>query len=416
MSKTGQNRTCATCGTTTDAHYCAADHSPTIVAQPPLKALREYRTGDLIGDRYRIIEPLGKGATAIVFATEHIGTGVPIAVKLLSVDPTEAEGMTAVRRFLREARVTASLQHPNTVLVYDAGQDEAGAFFLAMERLSGETLDRVLQRKLLDDEGMTQAEVIEVALPILSALEAAHERGLVHRDLKPANIMLSLNPQGEEVLKVLDFGVARTAGSMLTRGGQMPGAPKYMSPEQCRGKQVDGRSDLYSLGCLMYTCVACEAPYDDREPMRIMQKHVLEPIPDLRKVSKVRLGDAFVELIQSCLAKEPVDRPQSAKDMVTALERLRARPRTRVESHRHMGSGSTDPRVQAKALARMAEQASEPAQAFQYARAAMNLDPRNLAYRQLARRTQAGLGPQSGSSSQHEAAVPPPPPPAPKKG
>ena len=406
-------RTCPTCGETTAARYCAADNSPTIVVASPSKTLREYRTGDLIGDRYRIIEPLGKGAAAIVFATEHIGTGVPIAVKLLSVDPTEAEGMTAVRRFLREARVTASLQHPHTVLVYDAGQDDAGALFLAMERLSGETLDAVLQRKLIADEGMTQAEVIEIALPVLSALEAAHERGLVHRDLKPANIMLSLTQNGDEVVKVLDFGVARTAGSMLTRGGEMPGAPKYMSPEQCRGQSVDGRSDLYSLGCLLFTCIACRAPYEDRQTMRILQKHVLDPVPDVRKFSKVRLGEAFVDLIHSCLAKDPLARPQSAADMIKALERLQARPRARAESHRHMGSGSADPKVQAKVLARMAEQASEPAQAFQYARAAMNLDSRNLAYRQLARRTQAGLR----TFMPTEPGVPPPPtpPPPPEK-
>ncbi len=401
MNHPESQRTCPTCGVVTDSRYCESDRTPTIHVAPPRKTLREYRTGDLIGDRYRIIEPLGKGAAAIVFATEHIGTGVPIAVKLLPVDPTSEEGMISVQRFLREARVTASLQHPNTVLVYDAGQDEAGALFLAMERLTGETLDTVLQRKLLDDESMTQAEVVEIVLPVLSALEAAHERGLVHRDLKPANIMVSLSPQGDEVIKVLDFGVARTAGSMLTSGGQMPGAPKYMSPEQCRGRDVDGRSDLYSLGCLMFTCIACRPPFEDREPLRILQKHVMEPPPDLRKMTSARLSGGFVELVNSCLAKDPDDRPQSAADMTKALERMHAKPRARAESHRHMGSGSADPRAQAKVLARMAEQATEPAQAFQYAKAAMNLDPRNLAYRQLARRTQAGT----------RAGFPPPPPP-----
>ncbi len=393
-------RTCPICGVASPSRYCEADRTATIHVAPSRKSLREYRTGDLIGDRYLVIEPLGKGAAAIVFATEHIGTGMPIAVKLLPVDPTTDEGMVAVQRFLREARVTASLQHPNTVLVYDAGQDEAGALFLAMERLSGETLDRVLQRKLLDEQPMTQAEVIEIVLPVLSALEAAHERGLVHRDLKPSNIMLSLTAQGDELVKVLDFGVARTAGSMLTSGGKMPGAPKYMSPEQSRGGKVDGRSDLYSLGCLMFTCLACRAPFEGREPLRILQKHVLEAPPDLRKMKTARLSEAFIELVETCLAKDPADRPQSAAEMTKTIERMHARPRALAESHRNVGSGSADSKVQAKALARMSEQASEPAQAFQNARAAMNLDPRNLAYRELASRAQEWLC----------SAIPPPPP------
>ena len=398
-------RTCPKCAARTPLPYCAIDGSPTVVAAAATKNLSEYRTDDVVGDRYRIIEPLGKGKATVVFDTEHVGTGQRIAVKLLSADATTAPGMTAIQRLFREARVSASLVHANTVRVFDVGQDRAGALFLAMDRLTGETLAQVLQRKILADEVLSQSETIAIALQVLDALSAAHERGLVHRELKPSNVMLCIDDGGKEVVKVVDFGVARTANSLLTRMGELPGAPAYMSPEQCRGAKVDGRSDLYSLGCLLFCCVCGRPPFEAREPLAVMSKHLSDAPPDPRSISPARLTDRFVEVLHRALSKNADDRYRTAAEMKVALAALVPVPQR--AAHRHMGSASSDPLVQAKVLAKMAEQAHSPAQAFEYARAAMKLDPKNLVARRVARNTVSRLRSGSGSMPQ----VPPPPPP-----
>lgn len=395
-------RTCPTCGKQTHRLYCADDGWLTIAVERPIQDLREYRTDDVIGDRYRIIEPLGKGVATIVFDAEHVGTGQRVAIKAFTVDPKTDEGMVSVQRFFREARICSSLQHPNTVRVFDVGQDERGALFIAMERLTGETLAKVMQRKIVADETLSQGETVTIGIAVANALMGAHELGLVHRDLNPANIMLGLDPDGQQVVKVLDFGVARIENSVLTRAGQLPGAPRYMSPEQCRNRKIDGRSDLYSLGCLLYACVAGRAPFEGREPLTIMQKHVMEAPPDVHEWSKSRLSDRFVAILEKALQKDPAERFQSATEMHEALSQLNVNPRR--AKHR-VDSGAADPARQSKMLATMAQQTSDPARAYEYAKTAMKLDPRNLEARRIARMTLASLRKASGAVP----VIPPPP-------
>ncbi len=411
-------RSCPYCGANTLREYCAADGSQTIVVAPPDKDLREYRTDDVIGGRYRIIEPLGKGAATVVFDTEHVGTGQRVAVKLLSVDPTTDEGRVSVQRLFREARICASLEHPNTVRVFDVGQDVGGAFYLAMQRLVGQTLANVLQKKLIADQALTQGETLMIGSQILDALSAAHERGLVHRDLKPANVMLSIDRRGQQSVKVLDFGVARIENSALTRAGQLPGAPRYMSPEQCRNKNIDGRSDLYSLGCLLYACVCTRPPFEARDAVSIMRKHILEAPPDPREVAPSRLSDRFAALILRALEKDPDKRFQSADEMRAVIEQLRVVPQ-KAGGRRRMDSGSADPVTQSKVLAKMAQQTNDPARAYEYAKSAMELDPKNLQARQVAREMLGRLRRGSGTMRKIPAvdgpstdlpAIPPPPP------
>ncbi len=387
-----QERTCPTCAARTTQRFCALDRSQTVVAEPPSKRLRDYVRDDVIGGRYRIVEPIGKGAAAIVFATEHVGTGQPVAVKLLAADPSTKSGMIAVQRLFREARVTAGLSHAHVVRVFDVGQDDGGgAFFLAMERLVGHTLERELQQRLIDERPMSQGEAIGIALPILDALTAAHDQGLVHRDLKPGNVMLCRTPQGDDLVKVLDFGLARTINSMLTQG-TIPGAPAYMSPEQCRGQDVDARGDLYGLGCMLYACVTCRPPFEGREPMLIMQQQIKAEPADPRTLTSIRLGDAFVAALMDALAKDPGDRPQTARAMHQRLSSALVVPRAVTgPTHRHGESGSSDPSTQARVMARLAAAATDPAKAFEYARTAMKLDPKNLKVRQMVRQTQARL-------------------------
>ena len=210
-----------------------------------------------------------------------------------------------------------------------------------------------------------------------------------------SKVMLCIGEGGKEVVKVVDFGVARTANSLLTRMGELPGAPAYMSPEQCRGDAVDGRSDLYSLACLLFCCVCGRTPFEGREAIGVMRKQLSEPPPDARDLSPARLSDRFADLLNKALRKDPNERYRTTTEMKAALNALVPVP-TRSE-HRHMGSGSSDPVVQAKVLAKLAEQANSPAQAFEYARAAMKLDPKNLVARRVARNTMARLRGGSGS-------------------
>lgn len=404
----GGVRTCPFCAGQTQQRYCRDDGYQTVDIHCDVASLRDYRKDDLIGDRYRVIEPIGKGGATVVFDTEHIGTGQQVAVKVLSVDASTAEGMESVQRFFREARICAALQHDNTAQVFDVGQDCRGALYIAMERLTGETLAAVLQRRIIAEQTLTERETLAIGLGMLNALSAAHELGLVHRDLKPANVMLCLGKDGKQVVKVLDFGIARVENSALTRVGNMPGVPRYMSPEQCRNRKVDGRSDVYSLGCLLFACVTGHPPFEARAALDVMQMHVSKPAPDVRAHSPVQLSERFANAIARSLAKEPSDRFQTAQDMQHELSAILDMHR-RASSQR-VGTSSADPRKQAESLTKLAQQASDPARAHEYAKAAMKMDPRNLEARRIARLTLANLRRGSGAVPRAMPRDIPPPP------
>lgn len=191
-----------------------------------------YQDGDELAGRYRVGHALGRGGFGAVYTGEHLGTHQQVAIKMLS--PPSSEGEVAREhheRFLREARITARLAHPNTVRVFDVGEAADGPLFLVMELLRGPTLEHVLSRLEEREQTMSELAAIHIALPVLGSLAEAHNAGLVHRDLKPANIMLRGVSGNEPVVKVLDFGCSRTIDSELTSDGIVLGTPGYMSPE-----------------------------------------------------------------------------------------------------------------------------------------------------------------------------------------
>jgi serine/threonine-protein kinase len=203
-----------------------------------------------------------------------------------------------------------------------------------------------------------------------------------------------LCPQGESrIVKVLDFGLARVAASTLTRGGAMPGSPSYMSPEQCRGQEVDARSDIYSLGCVLFACVATRPPFQGREPVQVMRAQVQDPPPDPRRLATEPISEGFAQTLLDCLAKDPAERPQTAAALKERLEHLRPRA---ARPARPEECDLEDPTIQARVLATLAERAERPSLAFELARLAMQLDPRDLTYRRLVRLTQARLRPSEG--------------------
>ncbi len=313
-------RYCPVCGTAVGARFCPTDGTATVVRRALAPGDLEYQPGRVVDGRYRIGRRLGHGGFGAVYSATHTGTGQPVALKVLNV-ALSADNAPIVRRFWQEAQVTARLRHANTVRVFDVGQTEEGAFYLTMELLEGRTL-----QQYLDDLGPLDEEAaVRLGVEVLKSLQEAHAAGLVHRDLKPANIMLCAgDTPGQPQVKVVDFGIARTVDSSLTKTGAALGTPAYMSPEQCRGLPVDGRSDLYALGALLYRCVADRPPFVDENPLTVLFQHADTPPPDLMTVAPQCLSPEFCAVVTRALAKDPGGRYADAKAMRDALEAPRS--------------------------------------------------------------------------------------------
>lgn len=318
----GEDRYCPTCGRTTAQAYCPEDGVATVSWAGFNKAPAAYAVGDVVGGRYRIEAVLGRGGYGCVYAAVHTGTRQRVAVKMLDFDLREA-GEVVLRRFYKEAQVTAGLQHPNTVRVFDVGQDEGGPFFIAMELIDGPTLAEVIRSAILAGRAMPERQAIDVCCAVLRSLQEAHEKNLVHRDLKPANIMFA-RVAGETVVKVLDFGIARTQDSSLTGSGIAPGTPVYMSPEQCVGMEVGPSADVYAVGILLYLSCTGRLPFHSKNALEMMRLHRHEPPPDPRDRTTQPLSEGLTRALMRALEKAPTDRFQTAAEMREALEAVRA--------------------------------------------------------------------------------------------
>lgn len=323
-------RYCPRCSLDTQLSICPIDGTPTFTRSVLGTGRAAFGLGDIIGGRYRITGVLGVGGFGAVYDAEHVVTGQAAAVKVMVGEPGSME-TEAVQRFLQEARVTASLNHPNTVRIYDFGQTEGGVLFMAMERLRGQTLSARMA------EGpIPEAETLSIGIQTLRSLTEAHAAGLVHRDLKPANLMLADVVGEDTIVKVLDFGIARTHDSAITQTGIALGTPLYMSPEQGRGEPLDGRSDLYALGCILHACVCGKAPFEDANPMVVMLKHQLDPLPELAENAQTPVSQAFIDVVRVATAKVPEHRFPNAVTMREALEAAQANLRAHPQPPPHL--------------------------------------------------------------------------------
>ncbi len=280
---------------------------------------RRWQQGDVLEDRYRLEEPIGRGAMGEVWRAEHTRLGSPVAVKLLHEDVEQASEVE--ERFLREARACAALRGPHIVEVLDVGVVE-GTAFLAMELLVGESLGARLAAR----GHLSPGEVTQLLAQVVRAVGRSHRHGIVHRDLKPANIFLTSDEDtGDEIVKVLDFGIAKMlegtklATSSLTATGATLGTGVYMSPEQARGtREIDHRSDLWSLAILTYQCLVGEVPLTRPSFADLVVALHADPMP-VPSAARPGLPAGFDAWFAKGTRRSPDDRFQSAAELAKSL-------------------------------------------------------------------------------------------------
>jgi serine/threonine-protein kinase len=276
----------------------------------------------LIGS-YRLLGTIGEGGMGTVFVAEHVLLGRRAALKVLL--PAYSANQEIVARFFNEARALTAINDPGIVQLFDFGYDDAGTAYIVMELLDGESLAQRLRRL-----GRLQPiDALRLVKQCTVTLGAAHAKGIIHRDLKPENLFVVGDPAvtGGERLKVLEFGVAKLAGHdpghSKTRTGLVVGTPVFMSPEQCRGGEIDARSDIYALGCVLFTLLTGRPPFDHESSGELIAAHLREPAPALSSLLP-DVSPVLDAIVASCLAKSPDARFGSMQSLGEAIDRASA--------------------------------------------------------------------------------------------
>ncbi len=293
--------------------YCGA------AAVAPEPAPGDPFLGAVVNGKFRVEALVGQGGMGKVYRARHLTLDREVVLKLLhraySSDPQ------IVQRFQREARAASRLDHPNSIAVLDFGAAEDGTLFMAMEYLAGRDLGQVVAEEFpLGEERM-----VRIGAQVLSALSEAHAQGVIHRDLKPENVMVVPRRDNADFVKVLDFGIAKIVSAAegepkLTQAGLVCGTPEYMSPEQARGAELDARSDLYSMGVLLYQLCTGALPFQSDTPVGFLTAHLSEaPVLPRQRRPDLPISPAFDALVARALEKRPERRFQSAEEMRAAL-------------------------------------------------------------------------------------------------
>jgi serine/threonine protein kinase len=314
----------------------ATARRPTPFAKPGTFNLEEVREGSeataissimapgtVINGRYEIVGKLAAGGMGEVYKAMHVELGKAMALKVML--PELSSDKEFVDRFKREAVAAGRIGQQNIVDISDFGRTEGGRFYFVMEYLDGVTLASLSHR----EGALTADRAINITAQVARALAAAHAQSIVHRDLKPENVMLLQRPGQPDFVKVLDFGVAKVSTGHGQGGhtavGMVVGTPQYMSPEQAKAVPVDSRSDIYSLGLILYELVAGRPTFTAETPSMLMVKHVVEPAPPLSPGPLAEVPMELEQLIFKMLEKEPVNRPQTMEDVLGVLDSLWAR-------------------------------------------------------------------------------------------
>ena len=323
-------KTCPVCGKeyADDVKFCPLDGS-TLRAKSPTADL----VGQVVADRYHIIKKLGEGGMGAVYLGEHVKMGRKSAIKVMN--PSMASDPDAISRFNREAANASRISHPKVCQIYDFGETPDGTIYLAMEFIEGVALTGIIER-----EGALPAlRAVRILKQAADALAAAHELGIVHRDLKPDNIMIVQGKDGADIVKVVDFGIAKAvagdeAGQKVTKTGLVVGTPEYMSPEQLSGDKLDGRSDVYSLGLVFYRMLTGVLPFQADSAQETMIKRLTdEPMSLAAARPDITFPPDLQAVLDKALARMPDDRypnaAQFGRDAEAAVGGPQL-PRTRV--------------------------------------------------------------------------------------
>ncbi|HEY9786530.1 MAG TPA: serine/threonine-protein kinase [Candidatus Obscuribacterales bacterium] len=290
----------------------------------------DFDAGELIGkvidDKYEVVSLLGLGGMGAVYMARHKDINRVVALKVL-LKHLVAE-KRAKERFRQEAKAAGSLHHANLIAVHDFGFINDEQPFLVMDYLDGESLEDILE----SSGALSAVRFLNIFVQVCKGLSHAHGLGLIHRDLKPSNVMIVKGEENEDIVKVVDFGIAKVLpqgdekGQKLTKTGHVFGSPLYMSPEQCLGKPLDARSDIYSLGCLMYECLAGKPPLSGETTMSTLLKHINDlPDPLGKKEGADEVPAEIEKFIFKCLDKDPNKRFASTQEMASELKQFKER-------------------------------------------------------------------------------------------
>ncbi len=299
---------CPVCSTeyADDVKFCPND-GQTLRAAGPASDL----VGQVVADRYHVIKKLGEGGMGQVYLAEHVKMGRRSAIKVMN--PSMVHDPDAVARFNREASNASRITHPNVCAIYDFGETPDGLIYLAMEFIEGEPLTDLLER----EGALPVPRAVGIFTQVAEALQAAHDLGIVHRDLKPDNVMLARRRDGADMVKVVDFGIAKAvggdeSGQKVTKTGLVLGTPEFMSPEQLSGDTLDGRSDLYSLALVLYRMLTGKLPFEATTVQETMIKRLTdEPTRLAQSRPDLEFPPGLQAVLDTALSRTPVDRYQT---------------------------------------------------------------------------------------------------------
>src|SRR5262245_48482820 len=280
------------------------------------------QSGRLLGGRYKLEQCIGSGGMGEIYRARRTHIGDTVAVKVLRADVVENE--KSRQRFYREARAAAMLHHPNAVVIHDFGEDADGTAYIVMELLVG----RSLRQLLAQEDSVNAVHAYNIIRQASAALDTGHRNSIVHRDIKPDNIILLDSNDGADHVKILDFGIAKVLDKALdtysleqrlTNVGSVIGTPHYMAPEQCQGEEADARSDIYSLGVVLYELLTGVAPFLAKTPTGVAIKHVTEKPRPPREINPL-VPEEVERVVLHALEKDPNARPQTSLEFAREFE------------------------------------------------------------------------------------------------
>jgi serine/threonine-protein kinase len=284
------------------------------------RALGTVGPGDVLAGKYVIESALGKGGMAVVWRGRHLLMDRPVAIKMMLPEVMEEED--SLQRFLREMKAASSLRHPNIVTIYDF--DQTPVPYIVMDLLHGRSLDLILE----EEERLQPARIVHILSQMCDALAVAHHANMIHRDIKPSNVVIENRVMQPDFVQLVDFGIAKvvdsnSASMKLTKTGEIFGSILYMSPEQCMGKALDARSDIYALGCVIFELLTGECPFAGSSVYQTLSNHVNGEPPSLAALCPdIPNADQFQEVFMKAVQKVPSLRYQSTIELKKDLLKL----------------------------------------------------------------------------------------------